>query len=78
MNDGRFFFQKMSLPYSIDGQYTFKTSDNKYHSIKYLILEPFSVEAYVETELDETTEQNFDDIVQFVPKSSFEFRIDGK
>lgn len=72
MNDGRYFYQKMFLPSSIDGTYTFKTSDNKYHLISYSVLRPFLVEK------DETTEQNFDQSLQDVKSSSVDFKLEGK
>lgn len=42
MNDGRYFYQMAYLPDSIDGVYTFKTSDNNYHMLSYMISHPFS------------------------------------
>ncbi|CAO1431394.1 unnamed protein product [Diamesa hyperborea] len=44
LNDGRYFYQTVNLPDSIDGAYTFKTSDNKYHSLNYMISRPFNQE----------------------------------
>ena len=41
-NDGRYFYQTANLPDSIDGAYTFKTSDNKYHLLSYMISHPFT------------------------------------
>lgn len=48
MNDGRYFYQKMFLPSSIIGTYTFKTSDDKYHVINYSLLKQFIVDEYNE------------------------------